>query len=115
MSLPIHERRILFFTLVGHALVHVYVMLFPPLLLPMGGYFGLGLGGIAFYLTLVNFFFGLGALPAGWLVGRWGEKGLLVAFFLGSAAGGTLVGLAQERWMLGAGAVLLGLSASIYH
>jgi FSR family fosmidomycin resistance protein-like MFS transporter len=109
------ERRILFYTLVGHALTHIYVMLYAPLLLLMAKDFSLDLPGITFYVTLGNFFFGLGALPSGWLAGHLGEKGLLVLFFIGCALGGTVVGLAQNLWMLGAGVVLLGTATSIYH
>ena len=76
-------RRIAFFTLVGHAVTHMFLMLFPPLLKPLGADLRMDTVGVTFYYTVVNVFFGLGAAPAGWLAGRLGDKPLLVAFFVG--------------------------------
>ncbi len=110
-----HEMRITLFAFAGHALNHVYMILFAPLLVPMQREFGLDVDGITFYFFLANVFFGLGAVPAGWLCDKLGAKPLLVVFFLGSAIGGAMVGLAESRILLGAGAVTLGLAGSIFH
>ncbi len=107
--------KILLFTCVGHALTHIYLTLFPPILQPMRNDFSLSYEGIGFLFGLCNVFFGLGAVPSGWLSDRLGEKGLLVIFFWGCAAGGILIGLAASVWMLALGVIVLGLASSIYH
>ncbi len=112
---PDHELRITLFAFVGHALNHVYMILFAPLLVLMSSDFGLDVAGIAFYSTLAAVFFGIGAVPAGWLCDNVGAKPLLVVFFLGSALGGAMIGLAESHALLGAGAVTLGLASSIFH
>src|SRR6266511_2763967 len=107
-----YARRITFFTLFGHALTHLYLTLFPPLLESMAGDFRLDVAGATFYYTIANVCFGLGAVPSGWLASRLGDKPLLAAFFVGSALGGVLIGAAGARWVLGAGAVCLDVQSS---
>ena len=46
---------------------------------------------------------------------RYGEKPLLVAFSILSAAGGIVAGFAGEVWHLTLAFVLIGLGTSIYH
>lgn len=107
--------KILLFACLGHALTHIYLALFPPILEPMRNDFSLSYKGIGFFYGLCNVFFGLGAVPSGWLSDRWGEKCLLVVFFGGCAAGGILIGLAESVGMLSLGVIVLGLATSIYH
>ena len=102
------ERKVLFFTCVAHGLTHAYMLLFTAILDPMRDSFGLDSEEFLGYASLANILFGLGALPAGWLGDRFGEKNLLVAFFFLTAAGGVLLGLAEGEWSLAAGMVLVG-------
>ena len=109
------ERKVLFFTCVAHGLTHAYMLIFTAILDPMRDSFGLDREEFLAYAYLANILFGLGALPAGWLGDRFGEKNLLVAFFVLTSAGGVLVGLAGSEWSLGAGMVLVGAGTSIFH
>ncbi len=108
-------RAILFYTCVAHALTHVYMLLFTPIQEPMRASFGLDRAEFLGYVTISGALFGLGSLPAGWLGDRWGEKRLLVAFFVLCALGAGAIGLAEARWQLALGMALLGLGASIFH
>ena len=109
------ERRIQRFTLVGHTITHLYMTLLWAVLPSMQAEFGLTVVQITFQVSLANQFFGYGAGPAGWLSTRCGDRPLLCFFFLGAAAGGGLIAVAQNLATLSAGMVLLGLATSIYH
>ena len=65
--------------------------------------FGLSLDEFTAYATVSTVLFGVGALPAGWLGDRLGEKQMLVGFFFLTAFGGVCLGLAQEVWSLAIG------------
>ncbi len=108
-------RRILFFTCAAHAVTHLYMLLYAAMLRPMQESFGVDLRELTVYVSLSNVLFGLGALPAGWLSDRYGEKAMLVAFFLITAGGGILVGLAHGKVALAVGMIVLGAGCSIFH
>jgi FSR family fosmidomycin resistance protein-like MFS transporter len=109
------QRAILFFTCGAHATTHLYMLLFTAVLGPMAASFEMDVATFTQYAMISTVLFGLGAIPAGWLADRYGEKRLLVAFFVLTGAGGLIVGLAQSRLFLAAGMALLGLGTSIFH
>ncbi|MCH2585305.1 MAG: hypothetical protein MK138_11095, partial [Planctomycetes bacterium] len=83
------QRNILLFTCIGHAMTHVYIHLFTAIQPEIRSSFdGLGAEELTSLASISLVLFGVGAIPAGWLSDRYGEKPLLVAFFLLSAAGG---------------------------
>ena len=84
-------------------------------LAPMSESFGVTIPDLAGYATILAVLFGLGALPSAWLGERFGEKGLLVAFFVLTAAGGALVGLGRGTAALAVGMASLGIGTSIFH
>jgi MFS family permease len=84
-------------------------------LVEMSSAFGLDVAGLTWYAWFANLLFGLGAIPAGRLADRFGEKALLLAFFWLTAAGGVLVGVAGNTTLLAAGMTLLGIGTSIFH
>jgi MFS family permease len=100
---------------VGHALDHLFLLIFPTVVLvlapefgrPYGEMLGLALGGFVA--------FGAGSLPAGWLADRWSRHGMMVVFFVGVGAASILTGLATEPWHIAVGLTLVGAFASIYH
>lgn len=112
---PLTEKRILFFTCAAHALTHVYMVAYTVVLTQLSEEFGVDRIAITRYATISIVLFGLGAIPAGWLGDRLGEKNLLVTFFVMSALGGLLVGLAQDLYQLAIGMGILGLGTSIFH
>lgn len=109
------ECHVLCFTGAGHSLTHMFMILFAPLLGVMADDLELSISVMAFYVTVANFCYGVGAIPAGWLGDRLGDKPLLVVFFAGCGLGSLMVGVSQSVWLLAVGVVILGLAASIYH
>lgn len=102
-------------TCLSHGLIHVYELSVPALLLLIQASFGIGdlkMGNIAALYTLL---FGLGALPAGWLVDRLGSKAPLVGCLWGGSLG--LLGMAASPGIpaFALSAACMGLALSIYH
>ena len=100
---------------VGHALDHLFMLIFPTVVLAMAPEFGrtysemlpLSIGGFIM--------FGACSLPAGWLADRWSRHGMMVVFFTGIGAASMLTGLAQSTWQIAAGLTLIGVFGAIYH
>lgn len=109
------ERRILFYTCAAHAFTHVYMGMYSAVLGRMAVDLGVSIQEVTASASIATTCFGLGALPAGWLADRFGEKPILVGFFLLTSIGGAAVGLAPSAAALGGGMALMGLGASIFH
>jgi len=100
---------------IGHALDHLFLLIYPTVVLAMSPEFGrpysemlpLALGGFIA--------FGAGSLPAGWLADRWSRRGMMIVFFIGIGAASILTGFAQSTWQIAAALTLLGLFGAIYH
>jgi FSR family fosmidomycin resistance protein-like MFS transporter len=100
---------------VGHTYAHLFMLLYPTVVLALEGEWGLGYAELLPLGVAGYFLFGIGALPAGWLADRWSSARLIVMFFLGTGAASVLTGLAPGPWTLALGLTLIGLFASIYH
>ena len=109
------EGAILITTCAAHLLTHVYLQLYTAISPNMRATFGLAEDHFTACASVSFVLFGLGAMPTGWLSDRYGEKPLLVAFYLLTALGGTLIGIAQSTWQLVAGFAAIGIGLSIYH
>ena len=108
-------RISLFFSNVGHAYAHIFMLLYPTVVLVLDLEFALSYGGLL-SLALPGFvLFGAAALPAGWLGDRWSALGMMAVFFIGTGGASVLTGFAATPWQLGLGLGLIGLFASIYH
>ena len=103
------------FVNVGHTYAHLFMLLYPTVLLALEGRWGLGYAELLPLGVAGYFLFGIGALPAGWLADRWNSARLIVMFFVGTGAASILTGFALGPWTLGLGLTLVGLFASIYH
>lgn len=109
------RRGELLFLNFGHALDHLFMLLFPTVVLSLEAEFQrpyaellpLALGGFIA--------FGGATLPAGWLGDRWSRRHMMTLFFVGIGAASIVTGLAEGAWQLAAGLTLIGLFASIYH
>jgi len=110
-----HSRRNQLFLNVGHTLDHLFMLIFPTVVLAMAPEFGrpysemlpLALGGFIM--------FGAGSIPAGWLADRWSRRGMMIVFFVGIGAASILTGLARSPWQIAAGITLIGTFGAIYH
>jgi MFS transporter, FSR family, fosmidomycin resistance protein len=100
---------------VGHTYAHLFMLLFPTVVLALEGTWGLSYAELLPLGVAGYFLFGIGALPAGWLADRWSSALLMVMFFVGTGAASIVTGLAVGPWSLALGLTLIGLFASIYH
>jgi MFS family permease len=99
----------------GHAFDHLFMLIFPTVVLAMAPEFGrsysemlpLSLGGFIM--------FGACSLPAGWLADRWSRRGMMVVFFTGIGTASMLTGLAGSTFQIGLGLTLIGVFGAIYH
>ena len=100
---------------IGHTLDHLFLLIYPTVVLAMAPEFGrpysemlpLALGGFIA--------FGAGSLPAGWIADRWSRRGMMIVFFTGIGAASILTGLCQAPWQIAVALTLLGLFGAIYH
>jgi MFS family permease len=100
---------------VGHTLDHLFLLIFPTVVLVMAPEFGRPYGEML-QLALGGFIaFGAGSLPAGWLADRWSRRGMMVVFFVGIGAASVATGLSQAPWHVALGLTLVGTFGAIYH
>jgi len=110
-----NQRSVLITTCLSHSLIHVYELSIPALLWLIQSEFGtddLQMGAVA---TAYALLFGLGALPAGWLVDRLGSKPLLVVCLWGGSVAMIGMALSPSIVTFAASAGAMGLALSIYH
>jgi MFS family permease len=100
---------------VGHTYAHLFMLLYPTVVLALEGTWGLDYADLLPLGVAGYFLFGIGSLPAGWLADRWNSAVLMVLFFVGTGVASVLTGLAFGPWTLALGLTLIGLFASIYH
>lgn len=77
--------------------------------------FGADYGPILALGTAMFVTYGLGALPMGWLAGKFGRRVLMSAFFLGTGFFMAVAGLVDGPVMVGIALGLMGCFAAIYH
>lgn len=99
----------------GHALDHLFMLIFPTVVIAMAPAFDRTYGEML-PLSLGGFImFGACSLPAGWLADRWSRHGMMVVFFIGIGASSALTGLAQSTVQIAIGLTLIGVFGAIYH
>ena len=109
------SRAAVAFINVGHAVDHMFMLIFPTAVLAMGADFDRPFGELL-ALSLGGFIaFGAGSLPAGWLGDRWSRRNMMAVFFIGIGAAAILTGFSRSPFVLAAGLTLIGLFAAIYH
>ncbi len=109
------SRTAQLFLNIGHALDHLFLLIYPTVVIAMAPEFGrsysemlpLSLGGFIM--------FGACSLPAGWLADRWSRRGMMVVFFVGIGTASVLMGLVQSAWQIAAALTLIGVFGAIYH
>jgi len=111
----IYEGRVIFFTSLGHAMMHVMELIYAGVLPLLLVYFGLSLAQVGALVFPSLVILGLSSFPAGFLSDRWSSYRIFLLFYFGSAAGCLLAGLSRSVWQLAAALSLLGLFMSLYH
>ena len=109
------DRSRLLFINVGHALDHLFLLLYPTVVLTLEGIFDRSYGELLSLAVPGFIAFAAGTLPAGWLGDRWSRPAMLAVFFFGIGIASCLTGLARAPFELAVGLTLIGLFASIYH
>lgn len=108
-------RLRLFFLCLGHGYDHLFMLLFPTVVLTLEAEFAMPYGELLALATPGFVAFAVGSLPAGWLGDRWSRSGMITIFFIGIGASAVLTGLARNPVEIAVGLTLIGLFASIYH
>jgi MFS family permease len=113
---PAHSRGTTVLLNVGHALDHMFLLIFATAISVIAADFGFAswealmpYGAAAFLL------FGLGAVPAGRLGDLWGRRPMMLVYYFGMGATALLAAATQNAWQMAAALALLGTFASIYH
>ena len=83
-----NERYILTTTCFGHFMSHFNMLVFPALVLPLAGLYGIELAQVLILSFWMYLLFGLTALPWGILSDRFGAKPFLLLFFAGAGVCG---------------------------
>jgi MFS family permease len=109
------DRRLVLFTAASHGLVHTYELSIPILMTVWLGEFSTTAATLGAIVTVGYGLFGVGALPGGILVDRYGSKPLILGCLGGMAGSFLLVGLAGSVPTLALAIALWGCAASVYH
>lgn len=109
------EKKIVFLTSTVHGLLHMQMLVFAAVNIVMAEELGISITAIGFIGTLSYFLFGLGALPAGFVIDAFGARRVIALCVGGIAVANLMLALSPDPfWALG-GLALAGLSGSMYH
>ena len=75
--------RVLTFASVGHAYAHLFMVLYPTVVLGLEREFDMTYGELIALALGGYILFGVAALPAGWLGDRWSARGMMATMFFG--------------------------------
>ncbi len=110
-----HAALTISFLNLGHALDHLFMLIFPTVVLAMSTELGRSYSELL-TLSLGGFIaFGACSLPAGWLGDRWNRRSMMIIFFIGIGAASIITGFARNSFEIAAGLTLIGVFAAIYH
>lgn len=96
-------------------MAHMYMLLYPTIVLGLSDVFQAGYGELISLATLGYIAFGAGALPAGWLADRWNAHHMMTLFFVGTGLASIATGFSNSLTQLAIGLTTIGVFASIYH
>ena len=99
----------------GHAYDHMFMLLFPTVLLTLEHEWNLPFNQLLLLLLGGKIAFGAGALPSGWLGDRWNRKHMITVFFIGIGLASIATGFATGPIGMAVGLTAIGIFASIYH
>ncbi len=99
----------------SHALSHGYLLIYPAVLLLLQKEFSMDYLKLGIVGNIMNFCYGLGALPGGLIYNALGPKRLFLICFLGSSLAAVFVSLSPTVTLFAAGLALLGVLGSVYH
>ncbi len=98
----------------SHGVMHTYLVVMPALMPLMAGELG-GLALLAYIASLANALYGWGSFPVGFLADITPKKKLIMLSMVVCGISSIIVGFSGNIWLTGAGMILLGIGASLYH
>ncbi|RJX51177.1 MFS transporter [Halonotius pteroides] len=110
-----NDRAITGFAMAGHAMVHTYELAVPILLTVWLVEFSVTSATLGTVVAVGYGLFGVGALPGGVLVDRFGSRRLIVACLFGMGSAFILLGLLPGVAGITVALAVWGLAASVYH
>ena len=110
-----NDRAITGFAMAGHGLVHTYELAVPILLTVWLVEFSVTSATLGTVVAVGYGLFGVGALPAGILVDRFGSRVLIVACTLGMGGSFLLLAVLPGVAGIAVALALWGVAASVYH
>ena len=109
------EKHIILLTGLGHYLVHCVTMILPAILILLESEYEISLVRLGTLVTTQFLFMGLGGLPAGILVDRFGSKFILIIYFIGLSLSCLWLYNSTSYLSFIIGMALLGMIAGLYH
>ncbi len=109
------EKQVLRLGVAGHALVHLFEGVTPPLIPLLAREFNTSYLALGAVVTLFGYLFGFGSIPAGYLTDRVGPRRLVSIYLVGAGVVSLLFPLSRTLWMYAFFTALVGLFASSYH
>lgn len=111
-----HPRSVVLLLNVGHALDHLFLLIFATAVSAIALDFGYARWeDLMPYSVGAFFMFGIGSVPSGRLGDLWGRRPMMLVFFFGLGLSALLTALSQNAWQLALCLALIGAFASIYH
>jgi len=110
-----NDRAIAGFTMAGHGMVHTYELSIPILMTVWLVEFPVTSATLGTVVAVGYGLFGVGALPGGVLVDRFGSRTLIVGCLFGMGLSFVLLGLAPGVVGITVALAVWGLAASVYH
>jgi MFS family permease len=100
---------------VGHTLDHLFMLIFPTVVLAISAAWGRDYASLL-PLAMGGFIaFGAFSIPAGWLADRWSRPRMMKLFFFGIGTASIATGFATGPVSLALGLTVIGVFAAIYH
>ncbi len=109
------EKQVLRLGIAGHALVHLFEGVTPPLIPLLAREFNTSYLALGAVVTLFGYLFGFGSIPAGYLTDRVGPRRLISIYLVGAGVVSLLFPLSRSLVMYAFFTALIGLFASSYH
>ncbi|MDP6390152.1 MAG: MFS transporter [Alphaproteobacteria bacterium] len=110
------DRINFFFLNLGHLFDHLFMLIFATVAaLALATEWGMTYGELIPYAMPGFVAFGIASIPAGWLADKWSRTRMMNVFFLGAGAASIATGFATTPLQIGAGLLVIGLFAAIYH
>ncbi len=113
--MKISNKYIILLTGLGHFLVHFVTMILPAILIILENEFEISLTQLGTLVTIQFLFMGIGGLPAGILVDRFGSWKILLIYFLGIALACFQLYYSTSYLSMVTGMAILGLISGLYH